>query len=144
LDYLRDKLELRYIIDHAGPRKEQLEIPEVALREAILNALAHRDYYEKGAVIMIEIYDDRVVISNPGPLVSAIPVEKFGKKSFSRNPLIFGLLTRQGLVEQIGSGISRMRKVMRDHGLPEPLFGLQGMFDITLYRSIDFDKWLNK
>ena len=64
---------LRYEIEAqgSGPRKEILEIPEIVFKEAIINALAHRDYYEKGAKIHIEIFDNRVEISNPGGLVSA-------------------------------------------------------------------------
>lgn len=74
--------EICAFANSAGSRTEQLEVPLVALREGLLNSLAHRDYYEKGAVIMVEVYDNRVVISNPGPLSSAIPVEQFGKKVF--------------------------------------------------------------
>lgn len=66
---------------------------------------AHRDYYEQGAVTMVEIYDDRVVISNPGGLLLAVKKE-FGTRSMSRNPLIFGLFTRMNLVEQVASGIA--------------------------------------
>ena len=93
MQWLRSKLSVRYDIEGqgAGPRKEIWEIPETVLKEAIINSLSHRDYYDKGAVNAIELYDDRVEISNPGGLVSAIPESEFGKRSHSRNPLIFGL-----------------------------------------------------
>jgi len=66
---------------------------------------------------LVEIYDDRVEITNPGGLVSAIKKSEFGKKSVSRNPLLFNLFKRVDLVEKVGSGISRMRMAMRKAGL---------------------------
>ena len=69
--FLMRNLRLEYEIK-AGPREEILEIPQEALREAIVNAMAHRDYNEKGANVQIDIFDDRVEISNPGGLVPAI------------------------------------------------------------------------
>ncbi|MFM7547051.1 MAG: ATP-binding protein [Synechococcales cyanobacterium] len=110
------------------------EIPETVFKEAIINALAHRDYYDKGAVINIEVFDDRVEISNPGGLVSAIPESEFGKRSHSRNPLIFGLFARMHFVEQVGSGIGRIRDLMKEAGLPLPVFQKEGIFTVTLYR----------
>lgn len=144
LKYLISKLNLRYDIESqkGGPRKEILEIPEVAFHEAIINALAHRDYYEKGATINVEIYDNRVEITNPGGLVQSIPKDEFGSRSFSRNPLVFGLFERIDLVEKIGSGINRMREAMKEANLPEPKFNLEGIFTVTLFRPMAFDKWL--
>lgn len=145
LKYIISKLNLRYEIESqkGGPRLEILEIPEPVFREALINALAHRDYYERGANINVEIYDNRVEITNPGGLISSIPVKEFGTRSFSRNPLIFGLLNRMDMVEKIGSGINRMKEAMKTANLPEPLFNLEGIFSITLYRPIDIEAWLN-
>ena len=105
IQWLKEKTNLRYDIEGqgAGPRKEIWEIPETVFKEAIINALAHRDYYDKGATIIVELYDDRIEISNPGGLVSAIKPADFGKRSHSRNPLIFGLFALMQLVEQVGS-----------------------------------------
>ncbi|MFB0966514.1 MAG: putative DNA binding domain-containing protein, partial [Cloacibacterium sp.] len=85
MEWLKGKLDVRYDIEGVGsqPRKEIWEIPETVFREAIINALAHRDYYEKGARITIELFTDRVEISNPGGLVSGIPRNEFGKRSLS-------------------------------------------------------------
>ncbi len=144
--WLKSKLDVRYDIEGEGgkPRKELWEIPETAFKEIIINSLAHRDYYDKGARITIEVFDDRVEISNPGGLVSAVPRSEFGKRSASRNPLIFGLFERMRLVEQIGSGITRIRDVMNDEGLTPPEFNIDGMFTVTLRRPFDFDKWVEK
>ncbi|MFV5703245.1 ATP-binding protein [Flavobacterium sp. XS2P12] len=146
MQWLHSKLDVRYDIEGEGskPRKELWEIPETAFKEAIINSLAHRDYYDKGGRITIELFDDRVEISNPGGLVSAIPRNEFGKRSLSRNPLIFGLFERMRMVEQIGSGISRMRDLMKEEGLTPPEFNIDGMFTVTFRRPFDFDKWVNK
>lgn len=144
--WLKSKLDVRYDIEGEGgkPRKELWEIPETAFKEIIINSLAHRDYYDKGSRITIEVFDDRVEISNPGGLVSAVPRSEFGKRSASRNPLIFGLFERMRLVEQIGSGITRIRDVMNDEGLTPPEFNIDGMFTVTLRRPFDFEKWVEK
>lgn len=144
--WVKSKLDVRYEIESEGgkPRKELWEIPETAFKETIINSLAHRDYYDKGARITIEVFDDRVEISNPGGLISAVPRNEFGKRSASRNPLIFGLFERMRLVEQIGSGIARIRDVMKDEGLTPPEFSIDGMFTVTLRRPFDFNKWVNK
>ncbi|WP_395066577.1 ATP-binding protein [Flavobacterium sp.] len=144
--WLKSKLNVRYDIEGEGanPRNEYWEIPTIAFKEAIINSLAHRDYYDKGARTTIEVFDDRVEISNPGGLVSAVPRNEFGKRSASRNPLIFGLFERMRLVEQIGSGIARIRDVMREEGLTPPEFNIDGMFTVTFRRPFDFEKWVEK
>ena len=136
IQWLKEKMNVRYDIEGqgSGPRKEIWEIPETVFKEAIINSLSHRDYYDKGAKIMIELFDDRVEISNPGGLVSAINRADFGKRSHSRNPLIFGLFARMQLVEQVGSGINRMNNLMKEAGLPLPEFSTEGMFTIRLLR----------
>lgn len=137
MQWLKGKLNVRYDIEGqgSGPRKEIWEIPETVFREAIINSLSHRDYYDKGAVTQVEVFNNRVEISNPGGLVSAIPDAEFGKRSHSRNPLIFGLFARMHLVEQVGSGIGRMRDLMHTAGLPEPVFQKEGMFTVIFPRS---------
>jgi ATP-dependent DNA helicase RecG len=141
LAWLKKHLKVRYDIEGQGgrPRKELWEIPETVLKESLVNALAHRDYYDKGARINVELFDDRLVVTNPGGLVSSIPPEKFGTISRSRNPLVFGLMERIRMVEYIGSGVMRMRKAMKDAALPQPDFGLKGMFSISLEKQVGFD-----
>lgn len=84
----------------------------------------------------VEIYDDRVVISNPGGLLLAVKKES-GTKSMSRNPLIFGLFTRMSLVKQVASGIARMRDEMKEVGLPEPAFTTDEGFFTVEFRHPD-------
>lgn len=140
--WVKDKLEVAYIIEGTGPRKEIWEIPLTVFKEAIINALSHRDYYERGAVTMIEVYDDRVEISNPGGLLLGVKND-FGRKSMTRNPLIFGLFTRMDLVEQVASGIPRMREEMQETGLPEPIFATDGGFFTVEFKRPKKDDIVN-
>ena len=135
MSWLESKLQVAYKIEGAGPREEIWEIPLTVFKEAIINALSHRDYYEKGANIMIEMFDDRVEISNPGGLLPVV-AKDFGHKSMTRNPLIFGLFTRMHLVERVASGIPRMQEAMREANLPEPEFHTDGMFTVIFKRGI--------
>jgi len=146
MTWLKTKLNVRYDIEGTGsqPRKELWEIPETAFKEAIINALAHRDYYDKGARITVEVFNDRVEVSNPGGLISGIPKNEFGKRSLSRNPLVFGLFERIRMVEQVGSGISRMRDLMIDENLTPPEFNTEGIFTVTFRRPFGFNKWVDK
>jgi len=135
LQWLKGKLDVRYDIKGSGPREEKWEIPETVFKEAVINALSHRDYYDKGARTTIELFKDRVEITNPGGLVSAINPKDFGTRSHSRNPLIFGLFERIDMVEQIGSGIGRIKDSLKENELPDPEFILEGMFSVILYRK---------
>ena len=68
--------------------------PDTALREAMVNAVCHRDYLEEGAQVTVEIFDDRVEIYYPGGLPKGLKPEEFGTRSVCRNPLIASLLLR--------------------------------------------------
>ena len=132
--WLESKLQVAYKIEGTGPRQEIWEIPLTVFKEAIINALSHRDYYEQGATITIEMFDDRVEVSNPGGLLPIV-ARNFGHKSMTRNPLIFGLFTRMHLVERVASGIPRMKKAMKEANLPEPEFHTDGMFTVVFKRQ---------
>ena len=133
MSFLKRHLNLSYEIK-GKRRSEKLEIPEVALREAVVNAVAHRDYFEKGASVMIEIFDNRVEISNPGGLPKGLNPENFGKRTLARNPLIAALLNRAKYIEKLGTGIQRIRQEMSAAGLPEPDFQFDGFFTISMRR----------
>ena len=134
--WVKGKIDVRYEIKGTGPRKEIWEIPEIVFKEALINALAHRDYYDRGGRITLEVFDDRVEISNPGGLISAIKPSEFGFRSHSRNPLIFGLFERIDMVEQVGSGISRIKESLLDASLPEPEFKTEGIFTVIVKRKL--------
>ncbi|MFV5689741.1 ATP-binding protein [Flavobacterium sp. ZT3R25] len=136
------KFETRCEGGVSKPRKELWKIPETLFKEAIINSLAHRNYYDKGGRITIELFDDKVEINNPGALVNVITRNEFRKRSLIRNPLISGLFERMRMVEQIGSGI-RMHDLMKEKGLTPPEFNIDGMFTVTFRKPFDFDKRVN-
>ena len=102
-------------------RVDTPEIPPEALREAIANALAHRDYTISGGVT-VAVFDDRVEISSPGPLAWGISVERLLNLRESRpwNPSIADVMFRRGLIEAWGVGVGRMFQLTADHGLYTP------------------------
>ena len=103
-----------------GMRREELpELPEEALREALANAVAHRDY-RSPANVQVHVFKDRVEIVSPGGLPAGMTEADLGTKSVPRNPLLFGMLYRMDVVENIGSGIRRILDLCREHGAPRP------------------------
>jgi predicted HTH transcriptional regulator len=117
-------------------RIELLEYPETALREALVNALAHRDYEDPSQHVIVEVFFDRIVFTNPGLPVghpSLKRLEKGEARSRSRNPLISQGLVFLKLMEERGTGIRRMRRAMLDHGLELPRVALdEDRFVLTL------------
>jgi ATP-dependent DNA helicase RecG len=118
-------------------REDVPEYPMRALREAITNAIMHRDYFESGANVFVEIYDDRIEISNPGGLPKGLSKEELGTRSVRRNPLIADLLHRIALIEKAGTGIWRMREEARRHKCPEPKFTVNGFFTATFWPTLE-------
>ncbi|OYZ36335.1 MAG: hypothetical protein B7Y25_07685 [Alphaproteobacteria bacterium 16-39-46] len=102
---------------------ELWEIPKIALREAIINAIVHSDYSLRGSPIRIAIFIDRIEIENSGLLLWGLTIEDL-KTGISklRNPVIARVFKELGLIEQWGSGIQRMIKACEEAGLLPPLF----------------------
>jgi ATP-dependent DNA helicase RecG len=113
--------------------------PQEALREAIVNAVAHRDYENAGVKITVEVFSDRVVFSSPGPPPGNQPIERIGRgegRSKARNPLVVQGLTWLELMDERGSGIRRMREVMHRQGLGMPRFALvENELTVTLMQQ---------
>lgn len=124
--------------DIAGLRRtDTWSLPPVALREAIVNAVVHADYAQRGAPLRISIFDDRVEIESPGLLLPGLTVEDLRRGvSKLRNRVIGRVFQELGLIEQWGSGIQRMSAACRDAGLPAPLLEEIGTrFRVTLYSA---------
>lgn len=133
MNYLMSHLNTEYIIK-SGPREEKLELPEDALREAVLNAIAHRDYFSTASV-HINIFKDRVEVVNPGGVMGNMSLADLFEKSIPRNPLLFGLMERMDLVEKAGSGLVRIEMAMQDYRLEKPLIEAdKNWFRITFKR----------
>ena len=137
---------LKFIADHTrgveavmGSRREVLpEYPQAVLREAIVNALAHRDYGLEGSTVDISVWDDRVEVHSPGPLPGHITLENMRTEHYSRNPRIMQVLKTVGLVEEYGEGIERMYREMESRLLEPPVFSANdSSVTVTLYnRSV--------
>ena len=112
------------------------EYPEKAVREALVNAIAHRDYADGSRHIMVAVYHDRIVIASPGFPPKPLTIAKLLKGKYlpcSRNPVIAQTLASLGLMEQRGSGMGRMRAAMIDHGLDAPKIEMgDGYFQVIL------------
>ena len=112
------------------------EYPMEALREALVNAVAHRRYEDAGRKIMLEVFADRVVLSSPGlpPAPITLASLRSGKyRPCSRNPVLAQCLSYFHRIEERGSGIRRMHEYMLNHGLDKPLLGEDtGYFQIIL------------
>ena len=107
----------------AGIRREMLpEYPVPVLREAVVNALAHRDYNLSGATVDITVWDDRVEVRSPGSLPGHITEDNMRREHYSRNPRIMRTLKTLGLVEEFGEGIDRMYREMEQRLLQPPTF----------------------
>ena len=130
--YLQAKLNTA-LIPHARGRDERLELPVDALREALVNAIAHRDY-RSTANAQLYIFYDRLEIVTPGGLPAGMREEDLGVKSVPRNPLLFGMFYRMGMVEQVGSGIKRIREMCRDYGVAEPVIEVSENWVTTTFK----------
>ena len=127
-------------------REETLEYPRFAVREAIVNAVCHRDYRMKGRRIEIRMYADRLEVVSPGGLPGFITIENFVGEHFSRNPRIVSGLFQWGLIEELGLGIDRMLEVMEQAGHEPPGFDAQPYsFAVTLRnarRQVALPAWV--
>lgn len=130
--FVKANLSKRIEVSEQAQREERYLYPAQVIRESIVNAVAHRDYFSKDA-IQIYMFDNRMEITNPGSLPNALPRELFGTLSVQRNPLTYRILRDYGYVEGLGSGVPRMKARMREYGLDDPEFGIYpSFFRVTL------------
>jgi ATP-dependent DNA helicase RecG len=108
------------------------EYPMKALREAITNAVMHRDWFIEGANVFVELYTDRIEVVSPGGLPKGMTPADLGTKSVRRNALIADLLHRIDFVEKAGTGVKRIRDEAREGGYPEPVWEANGFVTTVL------------
>ena len=142
LNFIRRNIATKIIIDDNGKRENVPEYPMKALREAVANALIHRDYSisRESAYIYVQIYNDRIEIINPGDLYGNNRLENLGTDMMleSRNKNIIRLLEEKGnIIENRHTGIATMREEMKKMGMPEPEFqSLRGDFKVIFRKEI--------
>jgi ATP-dependent DNA helicase RecG len=125
-------------------REDEPEYPFEALREAVVNAIVHRDYGRAGETVRVFMYADRVEVRSPGGLLPGITLDDLVAMrvtSIPRNPVLAGFLRDiPGYMERIGSGIRFMISEMRAMGLPDPEFTEHQDFVVTFRSGIPVDE----
>ncbi len=115
IDYINNQLPMNEIIGKAL-RQEVKMYPDLAIRELVANALIHQDLVQSGSSVMIEIYSDRIEISNPGqPLIET---DRFIDEYHSRNEKLADMMRRIGICEEKGSGIDKVVSTTEIYQLP--------------------------
>lgn len=127
-----EKLGKRAMMD-GFVRQDVLDYPEFAYREAIVNAVGHRDYGVEGSHIQVRLFADRLEVQSPGGLGGHLTVDNMVYEQYTRNPHVMRLLEDHGFVEQRGLGVDRMIHAMASAGLERPSFENRGTsFWVTL------------
>lgn len=126
IQFVRRNMRTKTIINpETGKREDKTDYPITAVREAIINALVHRDYsiHTEGMPIQLIMFEDRMEIRNPGGIYGRIKIDQLGKvQPDTRNPVLAGALEVLGITENRYSGIPTIRKVMSEYNLPQPEF----------------------
>jgi len=142
-------LKQRYIISTISyegiQRIEKPEYPDAAIREAILNAIVHKDYTD--STIQMSIYNDKIILWNPGKLSEDLTIEKLKSKhpSRARNKNIAEVFFKAGYIESWGRGIEKMIDALKGDGLPEPIFEENsGGFQVTFLKESYSKEYLNQ
>lgn len=148
LKFIMSKLPIRSRVEAGGKRAEYLAIPELAIRETLANALIHRDYSVYGSRVQVDIYSDRIEMSNPGR--SLVPLNQLDQAHpQTRNPLLMSYMRDFDIAEHRGRGIRTIIASLKNVGLAEPTFiHKHDWFVATLFSSAfiqDSDQdWLVK
>jgi len=123
-------------------RVQKAEYIEEVVREALVNAIAHRNYVRRGSRIHISIFDDRIEVRNPGPLPNGVTVEnmRYGVQ-VTRNPTVVRYLRAYGYWEGDGWGVRRMINQCRANGIREPDFALMGDDLVVTIYSRRYDEF---
>lgn len=113
-----------YFVPGKLQRIDEPAVPQLALREALINAFCHRDYSVRSATTSFAIYDDRLELWNPGGLLPAIKLDQLKEphNSYPRNELIANVFYKRGWIEKWGTGTTRMIEYCRANNTPEPEF----------------------
>lgn len=135
-EYIKAKLPKEAVLNkETGLREDQYILPEEALREALANAIAHRDYLVQSSCVNVDLYADRIELSNPGESLIAIEdLEKASSKA--RNPSLIEYLKAYHITDKTARGIPTIYQAARNRGLLDPKFeNVSGDFKATLYFS---------
>lgn len=138
--FVRKNMRTKTIIENnTGKRQDRTDYPVTAVREAMLNALVHRDYsiHTEGKPIQLLMFDDRMEIKSPGGIYGRLRIDQLGKmQPDTRNPVLAAALEVMGVTENRYSGIPTIRRAMNEYGLREPEFlEERGSFVVRFYKE---------
>lgn len=141
IKFVRKNMRTKTIINpETGLREDRTDYPILAIREAVINALVHRDYsiHTEGMPIQIIMYDDRMEIRNPGGIYGRIRADQLGKvQPDTRNPVLASGLEVLGITENRYSGIPTIKKEIEKYNLQEPEFlDERGNFIVRFYKTV--------
>lgn len=138
VDFVRRNMRVAGVFQAEGDPLTRVDLPEypmAAVREAVVNALVHRDYSRPGRTA-VRIYEDRLEVWNPGGLLPDLNLEELvqtGGQSVARNPILARTLREWGKMEEIGRGLLRIRRELQQLGAEEPRFESEPeWFQVTL------------
>lgn len=143
LVFVRRHIGVSYEISGEARRTEHYEYPMIAVREALVNALIHRDYSFQNSCTYLSIYSDRLEIENPGGVFGGTSLEEIEGKSIRRNPILSDLLYRAGYGEKLGSGLLRIKKALADNQNPPYSATSTNFFSIRFLPRISKTQNLN-
>lgn len=120
--------------------EERLEYPTFAWQEAVVNAVAHRDYSITGVGIEVAMFDDRLEVRSPGGLIAPVTLDRLRRREqvhASRNPHVVRVLTDWGFMRELGEGIPRIYAEMEEAWLRPPEFNVvaESLFDVVLHNT---------
>lgn len=146
MDFIRKNINVEFVMTGEPKRKEVWDYPLEALREALINAVCHRDYSFPSNT-EIRIYEDELVVLNPGGLPFGVTLEDLYKnhKSIPRNKEIASVFYDMGVIEKWGSGIKKIRDACKNAGTPQPKFEeRQNGFNVTFKKRAPSPETLEK
>lgn len=157
MNFIKNHTSVRYEIKvnnlslHDLTRKDIWEYPLDAIREAIINAIIHRDYNDYSSCVEVRIYDDKIWINNAGKLPSPLTVDDLklpNHQSKPKNPLLAKVFYFAGLIERWGTGTHKMIQLCKNAGLPEPKFENRqegiGSFTVIFNKDMYTEEQLRK
>ena len=134
-DVIHEEMTISAVVEGLE-REEKPEYPPFAVREALVNAVCHRDYRLQGRRVEVRMFADRMEVISPGGLPGFITVDNIVDEHFSRNPRVVKGLFQWGYIEELGLGIDRMIESMVQAGHPPPEFKARPhVFTVTLYNN---------
>jgi len=124
-------------LDRSKFKAQQVpSFPVKVIREAIINALAHRDYTIEGAKIQLEVHPDRIIVKSPGkpaPPITLDSLKNFTATSYSRNKRLTFILNEMGYMEELGLGMETFKSIREDYDLPLPVVDFDGLNIVTTF-----------